>query len=475
MNTTLARQVRKFFGSNPPKSKEWLDFLDSVSKAYEQFDKEKKQAGRSLVTSSRELSEQRFRQLAENIQEVLWITDHDKKKMIYISPAYEKIWGRTCQSLYENPSSWIDAVHYEDKKNVLAAMKKQAMGTYDEEYRIIRPDKSIGWIRDRAYLVKDSQGEVTQIVGIAQDTTEQKIKEEETLRLSEKMRLVLETTDEGIYGLDITGKCILINASAAKMLGYKAEELMSKELHNIMHHKRSNGTPYPVNECMIHQTLRTGKGCREDGEVFWRKDGTAFSVEYSSYPIVEKGEIKGVVVTFSDITKRKMEEIELKKLSRIVELTSDNVVITDMNGNIIYVNPAFEKDIGYYRNEVYGKTLRILKSGNHNKEFYENFWKKILSGQQVFVEFTNRKKDGSIYVEEQLIIPIKDDHGNITNFVATGRNVTERKQTQDILKAKNEELEKFNKFAIGRELKMVELKNKIRELEEKLSQKLQKD
>ena len=170
-----------------------------------------------------------------------------------------------------------------------------------------------------------------------------------------------------------------------------------------------------------------------------------------------------------------MEELELKKLSRIVELTSDNVVITDTNGNIIYVNPAFEKDIGYYRNEVYGKTLRILKSGNHNKEFYENFWKKILSGQQVFVEFTNRKKDGSIYVEEQLIIPIKDDHGNITNFVATGRNVTERKQTQDILKAKNEELEKFNKFAIGRELKMVELKNKIRELEEKLSQKLQKD
>jgi PAS domain S-box-containing protein len=120
-------------------------------------------------------SEERFRELAENIQEVFWITDPAKNQMLYISPAYEKIWGRTCASLYESPRQWLDTIHPDDRARVLdAAVTKQARGEYDEEYRIQRPDGTVRWIHDRAFPVRDENGEVLRIVGTAEDVTERR-------------------------------------------------------------------------------------------------------------------------------------------------------------------------------------------------------------------------------------------------------------------------------------------------------------
>jgi hypothetical protein len=133
------------------------------------------------------ISEARFRELAENIQEVFWITDPSKNQMVYVSPAYEKIWGRTCASLYAAPQTWMDAIHPEDRERVRqAAVEKQIVGTYDEEYRIYRPDHEIRWIRDRAFPIRDSAGEVYHLVGTAKDITVSK-KFEEQLRQSQKM------------------------------------------------------------------------------------------------------------------------------------------------------------------------------------------------------------------------------------------------------------------------------------------------
>jgi len=120
-------------------------------------------------------SEARFRQLAENIREVFWMTDPEKNRMIYISPGYEEIWGRTCESLYAAPRAWLEAIHPEDRDRVLqAALTKQVTGTYNEEYRIVRPDGSVRWIWDRAFPVRDASGQVYRIAGIAEDITERK-------------------------------------------------------------------------------------------------------------------------------------------------------------------------------------------------------------------------------------------------------------------------------------------------------------
>jgi len=138
-------------------------------------------------------SEERFRQMAENISEVFWLSDPMKSEMIYISPAYERVWGRTCQSLYETPLSFVEAIHPEDRERVVKAFEKQSRGDYDEEYRIIRPDGTVREIRDRAFPVKNKHGEVYRVVGIAEDITEEKRRDEQ-LTQAQKMQAVGQLT-----------------------------------------------------------------------------------------------------------------------------------------------------------------------------------------------------------------------------------------------------------------------------------------
>jgi PAS domain S-box-containing protein len=125
-------------------------------------------------------SEERFRQLAENINEVFWMTDPQTTQLLYISPAYERVWGRSCQSLYDNPRSFLDAVHPDDQERVrIDVLEKQSRGEQvDKEYRIVRPDGSIRWVRDRAFPVNNAAGQLYRLVGIIDDFTERKYAEE---------------------------------------------------------------------------------------------------------------------------------------------------------------------------------------------------------------------------------------------------------------------------------------------------------
>jgi PAS domain S-box-containing protein len=137
-------------------------------------------------------SEEKFRQLAENIHEVFWISDPDIKEIIYISPAYEQIWGNTCKSLYVNPKSWLDAVHAQDRERLLAKLEKNTSRAYDIEYRIVQPDGSVRWIWTRSFPVQNAIGEVYRRVGLAQDITERKQAEETRKVLLEQERELSE-------------------------------------------------------------------------------------------------------------------------------------------------------------------------------------------------------------------------------------------------------------------------------------------
>ncbi len=133
-------------------------------------------------------SEERFRQIAENIQEVFWMNTPNPYQIIYVSPAYEQIWERTCESLYEQPLSWFDATHPEDCDWVRSLLEKPIQEEFDIEYRIVRPDGSIRWIRDRAFPIQNSQGQVYRVAGIAEDITARKQVEEETYKMLQKER-----------------------------------------------------------------------------------------------------------------------------------------------------------------------------------------------------------------------------------------------------------------------------------------------
>ncbi|HSI09797.1 MAG TPA: PAS domain S-box protein [Rariglobus sp.] len=118
-------------------------------------------------------SEERFRQLAENINEVFWMLDPIQQRILYVSPAYETIWGRSCEKLYGDPRDWADAIHPEDRPRVDAAMKDSlTTGDYDETYRVVRPDGTLRWVHDRGFPVRDEQGHIYRLVGTAEDITE---------------------------------------------------------------------------------------------------------------------------------------------------------------------------------------------------------------------------------------------------------------------------------------------------------------
>ena len=145
-------------------------------------------------------SQERFRQLAENIQEVFWMSDPEKNRIMYISPGYEGIWGRTCESLYASPRSWLEAIHPDDRERILqAALTKQVTGTYDEEYRIVRPNGSIRWIWDRAFPIRDASGHVYRITGIAEDITERKNVEQQLRASEERLELAVQGSSDGLW------------------------------------------------------------------------------------------------------------------------------------------------------------------------------------------------------------------------------------------------------------------------------------
>ncbi len=137
--------------------------------------------------------------------------------------------------------------------------------------------------------------------------------ERERARLSNHVRLLLDATDEGIYGVDTSGRCTFINRAAARKLGYAPVELLGKDLHELTHHHRANGDVHLPGDCPVQQVLVDGNGCRIDDDVFWRRDGSQFPIEYSAYPVRENDAISGAVVVFVDVTERHEAQASLRK------------------------------------------------------------------------------------------------------------------------------------------------------------------
>jgi PAS domain S-box-containing protein len=129
---------------------------------------------------------QQLRQLAENITDAFWMRNVGDPRMVYVSPAYETIWGRSCKDLYPSATCWLDAVHPEDRERVAQAIVKQSAGEHSEEYRIVRPDGSLRWIRDRAFPIRDNAGQVIRVVGVAEDITDRRRLECEILEISDR-------------------------------------------------------------------------------------------------------------------------------------------------------------------------------------------------------------------------------------------------------------------------------------------------
>ena len=179
--------------------------------------------------------EERFRQIAENVREVFFMMSAETDEILYISPAYEEVWGRSCESLYADPVSWLMAIHPEDSGKAQATLETQfrAGDEFKEDYRIIRPDRTIRWVSVRAFPVRNEQGKFDRFVGIAEDITQRKLAEEAMRKSEEQFRLTFESAPIGMAITSLDGKFQRVNQSLCEALDYTATELLRLSFADI--------------------------------------------------------------------------------------------------------------------------------------------------------------------------------------------------------------------------------------------------
>ncbi len=201
----------------------------------------------------------------------------------------------------------------DDAKAVLDGMQAVLDGQiqqFTREYPCHSPDEDRWFVMSVTALPGQAGGAVVAHM----DGTSRWRAQEERTRLAQRVQSLLDSTAEGIYGIDPDGRCTFVNRAAMEMLGYSAGELLGQDAHALIHSRRADGSPYPRDECPVARPVRTGMVQRTPSEVLWRKDGTPLPVEYSSAPVVVDGAITGAVVTFTDVTERQRAEAERERL-----------------------------------------------------------------------------------------------------------------------------------------------------------------
>lgn len=268
---------------------------------------------------------------------------------------------------------------------------------------------------------------------LRREIEERKRAEERIKHLHRKNDLILNSVGVGIYELDLEGKTTFINNAAVKLTGYNSEELLGQIHHDIIHHTKEDGLPYPQEECPIHRTLKDGVTRQITEDLFWKKDGSSFPIEYVVTPVEENKRISGVVVVFRDLTETKQKEEEIRRLSTAVKHTKDSVIIVDSGGYVVDVN---DSTLDLFGIDPKGKKFSDLVDPRDRKKA-EVTISNLEEGNNIKEEYYISREDNRAI--ESNMSPIK--HGDSTGHVIISRDISERKKAEENLKKK---LMKFN-------------------------------
>jgi len=381
---------------------------------------------RKYAEDSLRESEKKYRRLIEESRDGIAVTTPDGE-IVFVNERFTSILG------FQSPDELIGALvtdRYANKECRQSVLKELRRKDFIDnmELELLKKDNTKIWILMSASTEKDTEGNTVEIMSFASDITKRKQAEEASIRLIRKNELILNAAGEGIYGLDLKGNTTFVNPSALSMIGWKSEEIIGKNQHQILHHSKPDRTPYPSEECPIYAAFKDGKEYHIDNEVFWRKDGSCFPVEYISRPIFnEDDELEGAVVTFNDITERKQVEEALYQYQHIVSSSTDMIALLDKQFNYLAANNTYLAAFKLTPDQLIGNTLAEV----FGEEFFNSVIKphadRCLGGEEIsyqdwfdFPGYGRRCMDVTYF-------PHHDEDNKIVGFVVNGRNITEQK------------------------------------------------
>jgi two-component system sensor histidine kinase/response regulator len=258
---------------------------------------------------------------------------------------------------------------------------------------------------------------------------------------SAELRLVLDSTGEAIYRIDMLGNCTFCNAACLRFLGYNDPvELIGKNMHNTIHHTRPDGTPYPSKECRIYSAFRQGEGSHVDDEVVWRADGTSFPVEYWSYPIRENNLLIGAVVTFVDITERRRAQHALQQSEEMFRQLAENIrevffVVTPDPPRMAYISPAYEEVFGRACQELYDRADAWIDSVHpEDRNHVLSVFEQSLRGVATAMEYRLIRPDGSARWIHARTFPVQGSQRKSDSIVGIAEDITDRKKALEEVK-----------------------------------------
>jgi diguanylate cyclase (GGDEF)-like protein/PAS domain S-box-containing protein len=238
---------------------------------------------------------------------------------------------------------------------------------------------------------------------------------------------------EGLLVINKEALIEFVNEAACRLLGYNEAEMLGRNSHELFHHSHHDHTSFPIDRCNNIKVIETEQPYLSDDDYFWRKDGTCFPVSIITTPIKLKGNTKGAVIAFHDITQFINERNRLREMQAAIEQSPASVLIVDKNKNIIYVNPQISKITGYTKEELRGQKSNIFHGDLTPGGAYTELWQTIQSGSPWSGELLYSRKDGSVFWQSWNVAPVFSEHGVIQHFVGVGEDITEKKKLQSLL------------------------------------------
>ncbi len=427
-----------------------------LSRSWEMADEERNRA---------QAAECRFRTVLEMAPDVFIMTDV-KGNIVLANQQADRMFRYTPGQLIGQPveilvPEAVRDVHRTHREHYQASPQTRPMGA-GRTLTGRRQDGTEFPIQVSLGHIKTAEGSFA--VAILRDLSQERMQQAERERLNYEIHLLLDSTIGGLYGLDGHGRCTFINRAGADLLGYQPDELLGRNMHELIYHSHHDGSPYPLDESPLFRACQAGEGCQIDGEVLWRRDGTAFPAEIAARPVYEDGVIKGAVVTFADINERRQAEEEIKSRAgwqkAVLDYAGFAIIATTPDGVIQTFNCAAERMLGYRGEEVIGKATPAVihdpeEVADRAKTFSNELGERIEPGFEVFVakarrdlpnehEWTYIRKDGTRFPVLLSVTALRSSSGEINGFLGMALDITHRKQSEAALRAYAQELELIN-------------------------------